>query len=158
MSEYLLIKWIHILSSTLLFGTGLGSAFYKWRTDRSGLLPAMAQTNELVVTADWIFTTPTIIIQPITGIWLLHLLGIPLDQGWVIAAVLLYLIAGACWLPVVWMQIRMRDMSVAAMRLGQPLADLYGKFARIWFWLGVPAFIAMVAVYALMVFKPVITF
>lgn len=158
MSEYLLIKWIHILSSTLLFGTGLGSAFYKWRTDRGGLLPAMAQTNRLVVTADWIFTTPTIIIQPITGIWLLHLLGIPLDQGWVIAAILLYLIAGACWLPVVWLQIRMRDMSLAAMRLGQPLADRYGQFARIWFMLGVPAFIAMVAVYALMVFKPVIAF
>ncbi|MEJ2591514.1 MAG: DUF2269 domain-containing protein [Candidatus Thiodiazotropha sp.] len=157
MSEYLLFKWIHILSSTLLFGTGLGSAFYKWRTDRSGVLPAMAQTNALVVTADWIFTTPTIIIQPISGLWLLKLLGIPLDQGWVIAAVALYFIAGACWLPVVWLQIRMRDMTLAATQQGQPLPDGYQSHARIWFALGIPAFIAMVAVYALMVFKPAIT-
>ncbi len=156
MSTYLLIKWLHILSATFLFGTGLGSAFYKWMTDRSRQLPAMAQTNRLVVIADWVFTTPTIVIQPITGIWLLHLLGIPLDQGWVVAAILLYIIAGLCWLPVVWLQIRMRDLSVSALAHQQPLSATYHRYARLWFWLGVPAFFAMVIVYALMVFKPVI--
>ena len=156
MSTYLLIKWLHILSATFLFGTGLGSAFYKWMTDRSRQLPAMAQTNRLVVIADWVFTTPTIVIQPVTGLWLLHLLGIPLDQGWVVLAILLYIIAGLCWLPVVWLQIRMRDLSVSALVHKQPLPATYHRYARQWFWLGVPAFFAMVIVYGLMVFKPVI--
>jgi uncharacterized membrane protein len=158
MNEYLLIKWIHILSATFLFGTGLGSAFYKWLTDRGGHLPAMAQTNRLVVIADWVFTTPTIIVQPISGLWLLQLLGIPLDQGWVILTVALYVFAGVCWLPVVWLQIRMRDMAVAALLHGQPLSHGYQQYARIWFWLGIPAFISMVMIYGLMVFKPVIVF
>ncbi|MES9853168.1 MAG: DUF2269 domain-containing protein [Candidatus Thiodiazotropha sp. L084R] len=156
MNEYLLVKWAHILSATFLFGTGLGSAFYKWLTDRAGNLPAMAQTNRLVVLADWIFTTPTIVIQPVTGIWLLSLMGIPLNQGWVMITILLYVIAGACWLPVVWLQIRMRDLTVEAYKANLPLGKNYQVYAQIWFWLGVPAFIAMIAIYFLMIFKPVI--
>jgi len=156
MSTYLLVKWIHILSATFLFGTGLGSAFYKWMTDRGGNLPAMAETNRLVVIADWVFTTPTVIVQPISGLWLLHLLGIPLDQGWVVVAIVLYVIAGLCWLPVVWLQMRMRDMTVSAQRHQQPLAARYHRYARLWFWLGVPAFFSMIVIYGLMVFKPVI--
>ncbi|MEW8243984.1 MAG: DUF2269 domain-containing protein [Candidatus Thiodiazotropha sp.] len=154
MSEYFIIKWIHILSATLLFGTGLGSAFYKWSADRSGDISAIAHTNRVVVLADWIFTTPTVIIQPLTGIWLLQIFGIPYTQGWVVITFILYLLAGACWLPVVWLQIRMRDLSLAAVKQGQPLSPLYHKHAKQWFWLGVPAFTAMVVVYFLMVFKP----
>jgi uncharacterized membrane protein len=156
MNEYQLIKWIHILSATFLFGTGLGSAFYKWLTDRAGSLPAMAQTNKLVVLADWIFTTPTVVIQPITGIWLLVLMGIPLSQGWVVLTILLYILAAVCWLPVVWLQIQMRDLSVNAFQSNQPLSHKYKKYASIWFWLGVPAFIAMIAIYFLMIFKPAV--
>ncbi len=155
--EYLLVKVIHILSSTLLFGTGLGSAFYKWMADRGGDLHAMARTNRTVVIADWLFTTPTVIIQPITGFWLVHILGFPLDQPWVVIAVILYLIAGGCWLPVVWLQIRMRDLATEAVMKEQKLDERYHRYARLWFWLGVPAFIAMVVVYFLMVFKPAIT-
>ena len=157
MNEYLLVKWIHILSATFLFGTGLGSAFYKWLTDRSGNLAAMAQTNRIVVLADWIFTTPTILIQPISGLWLLHLLGTPLDQGWVILSVLLYFIAGACWLPVVWLQIRMRDMALNANAENRPVEQTYVRYAQIWFRLGIPAFLAMIAIYFLMIVKPSIT-
>jgi uncharacterized membrane protein len=156
MSELFLIKWIHILSATLLFGTGFGSAFYKWTADRSGDIATMAHTNRIVVIADWVFTTPTIIIQPITGIWLLYLFGIPLTQGWVVATIALYILAGACWLPVVWLQIRMRDLSLEAKTCGSPLDPLYYNHAKKWFWLGVPAFSAMIIVYFLMVFKPVI--
>lgn len=156
MSEYLLLKWIHILSATFLFGTGLGSAFYKWLTDRGGQLQAMAQTNRLVVIADWVFTTPTIIIQPISGFRLLQLLGIPLDQGWVIVTFILYCIAGLCWLPVVWLQIRMRDLAITALAREERLPLEYLRYARIWFWLGIPAFCCMVAIYGLMVFKPAI--
>ncbi len=152
--EYLLLKTIHILSSTLLFGTGLGSAFYKWMADRGGDLHAMAKTNRTVVTADWLFTTPTVIIQPITGFWLVHVLGFPLDQAWIVIAVALYVIAGGCWLPVVWLQIRMRDLATEAIMKEQALDERYHRYARMWFWLGVPAFISMVIIYFLMVFKP----
>jgi uncharacterized membrane protein len=133
----------------------LGSAFYKWSADRSGDVYAIAHTNRVVVLADWFFTTPTIIIQPITGIWLLQFFGITYSQGWVVATFALYLIAGACWLPVVWLQIRMRDLSLIAVKQRQPLSPLYYNHAKHWFWLGVPAFTAMVVVYFLMVFKPV---
>jgi uncharacterized membrane protein len=151
---YLALKSIHLLSMVLLFGTGLGSAFYKFMTDRRGDVAAIASTNRLVVLADWLFTTPTIIIQPITGIALATLAGWPLTTPWIAAALGLYLLAGICWLPVVWLQIRMRDLSAACERTGTSLPAQYRRLARIWFWLGVPAFIAMVAVVGIMVFKP----
>lgn len=152
--EYLTIKLIHIASSTLLFGTGLGSAFYKWMADRSGNIHSMMHTNRTVVTADWWFTTPTVIIQPLTGLWLIHIMGIPLTQPWVVAATVLYVIAGGCWLPVVWLQICMRDLCADAVRQKRPVDARYTRYARIWFWLGIPAFTAMIVVYFLMVFKP----
>ena len=155
--EYQLVKLIHILSSTLLFGTGLGSAFYKWMADRGGDLHAIAKTNRTVVIADWMFTTPTVIIQPLTGFWLVHILGFPLDQPWIVLTLVLYIIAGGCWLPVVWLQIRMRDLATEAAVNEQSLDHRYHRYARTWFWLGVPAFIAMVIIYFLMVFKPVTT-
>ncbi|HEY0634065.1 MAG TPA: DUF2269 domain-containing protein [Gammaproteobacteria bacterium] len=152
--DYLFIKSLHILSAILLFGTGLGSAFYKFMTDRSGNLAAMAVTNRHVVLADWLFTTPAIIVQPITGVWMAYLAGWPLDTPWLLLSIALYLLAGACWLPVVWLQIRMRDDSAQAIASATPLAARYRRDARHWFWLGVPAFIAMVAVVILMVHKP----
>ena len=152
--EYLTLKSLHILSSILLFGTGLGSAFYKYFTDRSGNLAATAVTNRLVVLADWLFTTPTVIIQPVTGFWLLHTLGYSWQMPWVMASLILYVIAGGCWLPVVWLQIRMREISNHALEKGEALPPLYHRYRRLWFWLGVPAFNAMVAIVLLMVFKP----
>jgi uncharacterized membrane protein len=157
MTEYALVKAIHILSSTLLFGTGLGSAFYKWMADRGGDLASMARTNRTVVIADWLFTSPTVVLQPVTGFWLAHLMGIPFDQPWVLLTVALYIVAGGCWLPVVWLQIRMRDLSSEALAQQRDLDEGYHTLARFWFWLGVPAFISMVIIYFLMVFKPTIT-
>jgi uncharacterized membrane protein len=156
--EYQLVKLIHILSSTLLFGTGLGSAFYKWMADRGGDLHSIAKTNRTVVFADWLFTTPTVIIQPVSGFWLVHIMGFPLDQLWIVITVVLYIIAGGCWLPVVWLQIRMRDMATDAVVNNQSLDERYHRYAKLWFWLGVPAFISMVVIYFLMVFKPAIAF
>jgi len=153
--EYEFIKSIHILSATLLFGTGLGSAFYKWCADRSGNLQAITHTNKTVVIADWLFTTPTVIIQPITGIWLANIMGIPLTEPWVMITLVLYVIAGACWLPVVWLQIQMRNLAKVSLDDQTELNSTYHRYARIWFWLGMPAFTAMVVVYFLMVFKPI---
>ena len=152
--EYLLIKVIHILSSTLLFGTGLGSAFYKWMADRGGDLHAMAKTNRTVVIADWLFTTPTVIIQPITGFWLVHILGFPLDQPWVVITVILYLIAGGCWLPVVWLQMQMARMAEEAVAAGSDLPPRFWRYHRIWTALGVPAFAGFVLIFYFMVVKP----
>ena len=150
---YTALKTLHILSMVLLFGTGLGSAFYRWMADRSGNLAHMAVTNRHVVLADWLFTTPTVIFQPLSGLWMVHLLGLPLSTPWVAASLALYTLAGLCWLPVVWIQIRLRELSAAALADGAPLPERYWQLARWWFWLGVPAFAAMVAVVALMVFK-----
>lgn len=152
--EFLFVKWLHIVSATLLFGTGLGSAFYKWSADRTGNLAAIAHTNRLVVLADWLFTTPTVVLQPASGLWLAHRLGYPLDTPWIAAALALYVLAGACWLPVVALQIRMRDLAFAALAEHTSLRADYGRLARRWFWLGVPAFLTMLGVFALMVFKP----
>lgn len=150
---FTLIKTLHILSMVLLFGTGLGSAFYKWMADRSGTVAHIAVTNRHVVLADWIFTTPTVIFQPLSGLWMVHFFGLPLTTPWVAASLSLYALAGACWLPVVWLQIRMKKMADAALADQTKLPQRYWQMARWWFWLGVPAFISMVLVVALMVFK-----
>ncbi len=152
--DYPVFKSLHILSSILLFGTGLGSAFYKYFTDRSGNLAAIAVTNRLVVLADWLFTTPTVILQPLTGLLLIDTLGFDWQAGWILAALILYAIAGGCWLPVVWLQIRMREISHNALQKNEPLPPLYHRYRQLWFWLGIPAFTAMVLIVLLMVFKP----
>ena len=152
--EYVLVKWIHILSATLLFGTGLGSAFYKWRIDQSDNLQAIYITNRNVVAADWIFTTPTVFIQPVTGLWLTHLGNIPVSEPWIFLSLLLFIVSGLCWLPVVYLQIKMRSIAQHALQSKQSLPATYHLLARIWFWLGIPAFIAIFTVYGLMVIKP----
>ncbi|HSW12888.1 MAG TPA: DUF2269 domain-containing protein [Solimonas sp.] len=152
--EFLLLKWIHILSSTLLFGTGLGTAFYKWWGDRSGDVRAQATVMRGVVLADWLFTTPAVVVQLLTGLWMALRVGYPLDRGWILWALCLYFLAGACWLPVLWLQLRMRDMAVTAAQGNQPLPVRYWRYQRIWFALGVPAFSGLVVVFWLMVFKP----
>jgi len=153
--SFLAVKYLHILSMVLLFGTGLGSAFYKWMADRSRNLEHIAITNRNVVLADWVFTTPTVIFQPLSGIWLAYVMGLPLSTSWILISLVLYAIAGACWVPVVWLQIRMRRLSNEALENQTSLNDDYWRYARIWFWLGVPAFIAMVLVVFLMVFKSI---
>lgn len=153
--SYLALKYLHILSMVLLFGTGLGSAFYKWMADRSQNLEHIAVTNRHVVLADWIFTTPTVIFQPISGIWLAYLAGIPLSTFWLSTSIALYALAGVCWIPVVWLQIRMSKLANTAVENQTPLTDDYWRYARAWFWLGVPAFISMVLIVLLMVFKSV---
>jgi uncharacterized membrane protein len=153
---YLIVKWLHILSSTLLFGTGLGSAFYMYFVSRTRDPKAIAVVVRYVVIADWAFTTPTVILQPLTGFYLVYLAHFPLDTPWIAWSVALYLLAGAAWLPVVWMQIRMRDMAAASARAGTPIPEAYWKYLRIWVALGCVAFGALVAVFYLMVAKPVL--
>lgn len=154
--EYLLVKWVHVLSSTVLFGTGLGSAFYMYFTNRSGEVGAIALVTRRVVIADWLFTAPTAIVQPVTGFWLADLANLPWTTGWVLWSLVLYVIAGACWLPVVWIQVRMAAMAQRAAAAGAPLPPLFWRYHAMWTALGWPAFIAFIAIFFLMVVKPAI--
>lgn len=153
--EYLIVKWLHILSSTFLFGTGIGSAFYMLFTSISRDVRAIAVVSRHVVVADWIFTATTGVIQPLTGIYMIYLAGFPWTSSWIMWSVGLYLLAGACWLPVVWIQYRMRDMAQVAARDNTELPAQYWRYLRIWVALGIPAFFALVIVFWLMVAKPV---
>src|SRR3954447_1547999 len=149
-----LLLLVHILSSTLLFGTGLGTAFHGWMAQRSRDLRAITVVNRQVVWADWLFTAPAVLVQPVTGFWLAHLEGIPLTTGWLALAIALYVLVGACWLPVVWLQIRMHRMAKAALSSGGSLPALYATYARWWFILGWPAFLGVIGIFYLMVLKP----
>lgn len=153
--EYLLVKWVHVLSSTVLFGTGLGSAFYMFTTTRSGDVRAIAAVSRRVVLADWLFTTPTAILQPASGAYLVHLAGLPWSSPWILWSIVLYVLAGACWLPVVWLQIRMAAMAEHAAAEGVPLPQRFWRYNALWTLLGWPAFMAFIAIFYLMVVKPV---
>ena len=154
MDWYLSLKWLHILSSVVLVGTGFGSAFYLFFTHRTKNVAAIAVVVKLVVRADFWLTTPTIVIQPISGIALAYLAGFPLTQGWLAYSLFLYALAGACWLPVVWLQIQMARIAEQCLAQAMPLPEKYWQYAKYWERLGYPAFLAMLGVYWLMVFKP----
>lgn len=154
MEFYLPLKLLHILSSTLLFGTGLGTAFYLWRADRSRDVAVIAEVSRNVVLADWLFTTPAVIIQPLTGLAMLHLTGIPLHTPWVAASLGLYGLIGACWLPVVWIQVRLARNAAVLLHTAATLNERHDRYMRIWYGLGWPAFIGVIAIFYLMVLKP----
>ena len=152
--DYLLAKWIHVVSSTLLFGTGIGSAYYLLFTSLGRNAVAAASVARLVVIADWIFTASTLVIQPVTGLYLAHRMGLPWGTRWIAGSIVLYLVAGACWLPVVWIQVRMRRMAQTSAAAGQPLPASYFTLLKAWVALGIPAFAALLVVFWLMVAKP----
>ena len=154
MDPILLLKTVHVLSAIVLFGAGMGTAFHGFMSTLSNDVRAIVVATRNVVLADWLFTTPAVIAQPVSGIWLAHLEGWPLTTGWIAASIGLYVLAGACWLPVVWLQLRMKTLAKEASDAGTALPSRYGVFFRAWWMLGIPAFAAMVAVVALMVFKP----
>lgn len=157
MSDYFTwLKLIHILGATVLFGTGLGTAFFMWRADRSGDLPVIAVTARHVVLADFLFTVPAIVVQPVTGVLLAIEADYTFTETWLLSAIGLYLLIGACWLPVVRLQIRMRDLAEAARAESEPLPASYHRAMRLWFVLGWPAFASILAIFALMVFRPMI--
>jgi uncharacterized membrane protein len=154
MTTYLVVKWIHVLSSVVLVGTGFGTAFHLFFTNRSGNLEAQAVVTRLVVRADWWFTTPAVLVQPASGLLLAHLAGWPLTTPWLALSIALFLVTGALWLPVVCLQLRMATMAAAAVKGSGALPAEYWRYARWWEALGYPAFIAMLAVFYLMVAKP----
>lgn len=154
MNTYLIVKALHILSSVLMVGTGFGTAFYLFFTNRSNSVESIAVVSRLVVRADLWFTTPAVIFQPISGLWLAHATGWPWNTPWILISFGLYVLAGICWLPVVWLQLRMARMAESCAQEKRPLPPDYWQQAKLWERLGYPAFAAMLAVYFLMVLKP----
>ena len=151
--SYSLIKTIHILSATVLFGTGLGIAFFFWsarQTDDRARLFAARTT----VRADFLFTLPAVILQPLTGAWLMTKSGIDIHTPWILISVSLYFLAGLCWVPVVWLQIKMKNMLETAVSDGGFDRQKYERLRKMWFLLGWPAFLGLVVVFWLMVTKP----
>jgi len=151
---YLWLKWLHVLSSTILFGTGIGTAFQMWFAHRRGEPAAIAVVARNVVLADWLFTLPAGIVQPLTGFALMLQAGLDPFASWLVATYVLYLLAFACWVPVVVLQIRVRELAADAVRLGTPLPAEYHSAMRLWLALGWPAFLALVVIFLLMIGKP----
>jgi len=154
MNAYLLVKTLHILSSTILFGLGAGSAYYALRAWRSGNTQVIASTFKHLVFADWVFTTTTAILQPLSGLALMHLAGWSLGMAWIQWSIGLYVFAGVCWLPVVWLQIKVHKMASLALEAGTPMPMKSHQYMRWWFALGWPAFLSFIIIFYLMVAKP----
>lgn len=154
MDLYSLVKVLHIVGAAVLLGTGAGIAFFMLMAHRTRQPALIAHTASIVVLADFVFTTSAVIIQPITGGLLAHLAGFALNTGWIAASLALYVVTGLCWLPVVWIQLRLRGLASDADREGRPLPEAYDRLFRIWFLLGFPAFAAVLAIIWLMVVKP----
>jgi uncharacterized membrane protein len=151
--EYLTVKWVHILSSTVLFGTGIGSAFYLLVASRSRNPQLIAFVAGKVVLADGLFTANTAVLQPLSGFYLVHLAGMSLQPLWLWLSIVLYAVAIGCWLPVVWIQVRLRDIARSAAGEGIPLPVAYDAYFRWWLALGVVAFFAFLGIFWLMVAK-----
>ena len=154
MTAYLALKYLHVIGAAVLLGTGAGIAFFMLLAHRTGEARTVAAVARIVVTADFVFTATAVVAQPITGVLLAWAVGHSLRDGWIVLSILLYLLTGAFWLPVVWMQMRMRDLAAAAARQGTPLPAEYHRLFRLWFAFGFPAFAAVLAIFWLMIARP----
>jgi uncharacterized membrane protein len=154
MDLYILIKALHVIGATVLLGTGAGIAFFMLMAHRTRDAALIAHTARIVVIADTIFTATAVIAQPVTGAALAHAAGFPLFSGWIGLSLILYVVTGLCWLPVVWIQLRLRDLAKEAVRLAAPLPPRYFHLFRLWFVLGFPAFAAVTGILWLMIAKP----
>jgi uncharacterized membrane protein len=152
-SSYLLLKFIHILSAVIMAGTGLGTAFFMFMAYRSRDLDTMALTSKHVVIADWCFTTPAIIVQVISGILLMITLGYSFQSAWFMTVAGLYIFVGACWIPVLFIQYRLKSIAELQVQCGS-VKEEFAKLMKIWTGLGILAFPSVLILFALMVFKP----
>lgn len=152
---FFLVKIVHILSAMLLFGTGLGTAFHMWFAYRRGDTSALAIVVANVVQADWLFTATSGVVQVASGVALILLGNHHPHALWLVIVYGLYTLALVCWLPVVAIQYKVRDLARAAAKAGQPLPAKAHRLMRIWFALGWPAFLALLGIIALMVTRPI---
>lgn len=154
MTLYFAIKFLHVVGAAVLLGTGAGIAFFMLMAHLRGDPAVIAGVARIVVVADVLFTATAVVLQPLTGIWLAWHVGYSLLDGWIALSILLYLVTGVFWLPVIWMQIRMRDLAVEAAELGLKLPRSYHRLFTPWFAFGIPAFAAVLTIFWLMIARP----
>lgn len=148
-------RFVHLIGASVLFGTGLGIAFFMFMAHRTGHAGVIAVTARFVVVADLIFTATAVVLQPISGVALAWVIGLsPLQEPWIVLSILLYILVGLCWLPVVFIQMRIRKLAQDAALQATPLPAEYHRLFRIWFWLGWPAFFGVIVIFALMTWQP----
>ena len=148
------LRWLHVIGACVLLGTGAGIAFFMVMAHRTGNAMLIAHTARVVVIADWIFTASAVVIQPITGALLVEAVGWSWSEGWLVLSLALYVVTGCFWVPVVWMQAKMRDLAQAAAEAENPLPPLYYQLYRAWFICGFPAFFSVVTIIWLMLARP----
>jgi uncharacterized membrane protein len=154
MTAYFLVKYLHVIGAIVILGTGAGIAFFMLMAHRSGDAAFIARTAATVVIADMLFTLTAVILQPVTGGLLMMLSQTSFAEGWLSASLVLYGLAGLFWIPVIFMQIEMRDLASAAAVSGQPLPARYFALFRRWFWFGIPGFGSVMIILWLMIAKP----
>jgi uncharacterized membrane protein len=153
---YLALKILHVIGATVIFGTGTGITFFMLMAHRTSDAAFIGRTARVVVIADWLFTATAVAVQPITGYLLMRQTGVQFGDSWMAVSLVLYAMAGIFWLPVIWMQARMRDLALAAAAARAPLPAQYHRLFRLWFLFGFPGFGAVLAIIVLMVAKPVL--
>jgi uncharacterized membrane protein len=151
---YFVLKYLHIIGASVLLGTGAGIAFFMLVAHRTGNVAVIAGVARIVVIADFLFTATAVVVQPITGTALAWTVGYSLLDGWILASIFLYLITGAFWLPVVWMQMELRNLAVKAAAEGSPLPERYHRLFWLWFAFGFPAFASVLTILWLMIARP----
>ncbi len=156
MDWFIFARWLHVIGACLLLGTGSGIAFFMLMAHRTGDARIVAHVGTSVVLADFLFTATAVVAQPLTGLWLAHLIGWPLTTSWIVLSTGLYVLIGLFWLPVVRWQMQMRDLARAASAAGEPLPPAYHRLFRLWFVCGFPAFGAVLAIVWLMLARPVL--
>jgi uncharacterized membrane protein len=157
MSDFvLLLKLVHVLGAAVLLGTGAGIAFFMLMAHRTRDAATVAATARIVVIADAVFTLGAVVLQPLSGALLASMMGYSLWEPWIVLSLVLFALVGLCWLPVVWIQVQLRDLAIAAAAQGRALPPRYDNLFRTWFWLGWPAFLGVVAIFALMLWKPAV--
>ncbi|MEK7265259.1 MAG: DUF2269 domain-containing protein [Pseudomonadota bacterium] len=155
MTLYFFLKWLHVIGATVLLGTGAGIAFFMLRAHATRDPRIIAAVASIVVLADYVFTFSAAVVQPLTGAALAQVAGYSLTSGWIIASVGLYIFTGAFWVPVVFMQKKMRDLAHTAAENGMPLPEEYFRLYRRWFAFGFPAFFAVLTIFWLMIARTV---
>ncbi len=154
MTLYFLIKYLHVLGAIVILGTGSGIAFFMLMAHRSGDAAFIARTASVVVLADMLFTLSAVIAQPVTGVILMQMSQTSFTEGWLATALVLYVVTGAFWIPVVFIQREMRDLARVAAEKHAPLPPRYFTLFDRWFCCGIPGFGSVMAIVYLMIAKP----
>jgi uncharacterized membrane protein len=154
MNAYLIFKWLHLVSVTILIGTGSGIAFFQWFTYRQGNVAAIAVVTRLAVRADCLFTTSAAIVILVSGFMLMEFLSVAWNSTWALLTLVLYTLAGACWLPIIVIELRLARLAAQANKDGKGLPEEFRGAMRFWFWLGLVAFLCALVIFWLMLRGP----